>query len=149
MEKSCWKIPFSILQLTNKAKKAIFWSKIHFFRNVARFAPKLLSIRTLLLTYSKLVGTPCSLSIFSFFTLHFSTYFHWVEAHIFFRDERWNCITKERLKENDVTSSKYRGNCPMAKAYFVRNRWEIFNVFLCLQKSFYVHFNWSVHCNSL
>ena len=36
------------------AKKAIFWSKIHFFRNVARFARKLLSIRTLLLTYSKL-----------------------------------------------------------------------------------------------
>ena len=59
LEQSCWKIPFSILQLTNKAKKAIFWSKIHFFRNIARFARKLLSIRILLLTHSKLVGTPC------------------------------------------------------------------------------------------
>ena len=59
MEQSCWKIPFSILQLTNKAEKANFWSKIRFFRNVARFSRKLLSIRTLLLTYSKLVGTPC------------------------------------------------------------------------------------------
>ena len=31
LEKSCLKIPISILQLTNKAKKAIFWSKIRFF----------------------------------------------------------------------------------------------------------------------
>ena len=59
MEQSCLKIPFSFLQFKNKAKNAIFWSKIHFFRNVARFARKLLSIRILLLTHSKLVGTPC------------------------------------------------------------------------------------------
>ena len=59
MEQSCWKNPFSSLQFTNKAKKAILWSKIRFFRNVARFARKLLSIRILLLTHSKLVGTPC------------------------------------------------------------------------------------------
>ena len=35
------KDPFSILQLTKKAKLAIFWSKIHFFVNVARLALKL------------------------------------------------------------------------------------------------------------
>ena len=59
MEQSCWKIPFSILQFTKEAEYAISWSKIRFFRNVARFAHKFLSIRTLLLTHSKLVWTPC------------------------------------------------------------------------------------------
>ena len=59
MEQSCWKIPFSILQFTKEAEYAISWSKIRFFRNVARFARKLLSIRILFLTHSKLVGTPC------------------------------------------------------------------------------------------
>ena len=66
LEQSCLRIPFSFLQFKKKAKNAIFWSKIHFFRNVARFARKLLSIRTLLLTYSKLVGTPCITKIFIF-----------------------------------------------------------------------------------
>ena len=37
LEKSCFKNPFSILQLKNKAKKAIFWSKIHFFSKMRNF----------------------------------------------------------------------------------------------------------------
>ena len=60
-----YKFHFHFLQFTKKAKKAIFWSKIHFFRKIARFARKLQSIRTLLLTHSKLVGTPCSKLTFS------------------------------------------------------------------------------------
>ena len=59
LDQSSLKIPFLSLQFTNKAEKAILWSKIQYFRNVARFACKLLSIRKLLLTHSKLVGTPC------------------------------------------------------------------------------------------
>ena len=47
------------MQFTKEAEYAIFWSKIRFFRNVALFARKLLSIRILFLTHSKLVGTPC------------------------------------------------------------------------------------------
>ena len=35
------KDPFSILQLTQKAKLTIFWSEIHFFVNIAHFAHKL------------------------------------------------------------------------------------------------------------
>ena len=68
MEQSGWKIPFSILQFTKEAEKAIFWSRIWFFRNVAWFACKLLSIRTLLLTHSKLVGTPCTIDWWRFCT---------------------------------------------------------------------------------
>ena len=59
MEQSCLKIPFSILQCTKKEEKAIFLEHNTFFWNVACFARKFLSIRTLLLTHSKLVGTPC------------------------------------------------------------------------------------------
>ena len=73
MEQSCLKIPFSFLQFKNKAKNAIFWSKIHFFRNVARFARKLLSIRKLLLTHSKLVGTPCISMSNNYSPLYFKT----------------------------------------------------------------------------
>ena len=76
---SCWKIPFSILQLTNKAEKAILWSKIHFFRNVARFARKLLSIRRLLLTHSKLIGTPCIRQITQFLGLGPWPMMNWVD----------------------------------------------------------------------
>ena len=34
LEKSCLKIPFSILQFTKKAQKAIFWSELHFFEKL-------------------------------------------------------------------------------------------------------------------
>ena len=43
LEKSCLNIHFHFLQFSKKAQKAIFWSKIHFFENVANFACKLLS----------------------------------------------------------------------------------------------------------
>ena len=59
MEKTCLKIPFSILQLAKKAEKAIFWSRIHFFEKFVIFVGKLLSFRILHLAYPKLVGTPC------------------------------------------------------------------------------------------
>ena len=49
--KKLLKNPFSILQFSKKAKKAIFWSKIQFFVNVARFARK---------KYPKLARTPCN-----------------------------------------------------------------------------------------
>ena len=60
MEKICLKIPFSILQFTKKAKKAIFWSRVHFFVKLVIFVGKLLSFRILHLACPKLVGTPCS-----------------------------------------------------------------------------------------
>ena len=59
MEKTCLKIPFSILQLAKKAEKAIFWSRIHFFVKLVIFVGKLLTFRILHLAYPKLVGTPC------------------------------------------------------------------------------------------
>ena len=59
MEKTCLKIPFSILQLAKKAKKAIFWSRIHFFVKLVIFVGTLLSFRILHLAYPKHVGTPC------------------------------------------------------------------------------------------
>ena len=37
MEKSCFKKQFSICSWPKMAKKAIFWSRIHFFTNVRRF----------------------------------------------------------------------------------------------------------------
>ena len=52
MEKSCLKIHFHFLQFTKKTQKVIFWSRIHFFVNVARFA------RKHFLAYPKLVWTP-------------------------------------------------------------------------------------------
>ena len=63
MEQSCNEIPFSILQFTKKAEKAVFWSRIRFFGKFAIFAYKLLSFRILHLAYPKLVGTPCTLHI--------------------------------------------------------------------------------------
>ena len=54
LEKSGFKIHFHFLQFTKKAQKAIFWSRIHFFVNVARFA------RKHFLAYPKLVWTPCT-----------------------------------------------------------------------------------------
>ena len=41
------KIPFSFLQFTKKAQKAILWSRIHFFVKFVIFAGKLLSFRAL------------------------------------------------------------------------------------------------------
>ena len=59
LEKSCFKIPFSILQLTKKAEKAILWSRIRFFGKFVIFAGKLLSFKMLHLANPKHVGTPC------------------------------------------------------------------------------------------
>ena len=59
MEQSCWKIPFSILQFTKKAQKAILWSRLHFFIKFVIFAGKLLSFWILYLACPKHVGTPC------------------------------------------------------------------------------------------
>ena len=74
MEKTCLKIPFSILQLAKKAKKAIFWSRIHFFVKLVIFVGKLLSFRILHLAYPKLVGTPC---IFPYrLSFHVCTHVH-------------------------------------------------------------------------
>ena len=53
------KNPFSFLQFTKKAQKAILWSRIHFFVKFVIFAGKLLSFRILHLACPKLVGTPC------------------------------------------------------------------------------------------
>ena len=70
LEQSCLKIPFSILQFTKKAQKAILWSRIHFFVKFVIFTGKLLSFRILHLAYPKLVGTPCiKLAVYQYLTL--------------------------------------------------------------------------------
>ena len=72
MENSCLKIPFSILQFTKMAQKAISWSRIHFFGKFEKFvifACKLLSFRIWHLAYPKLVGTPCTRPVHAPFEL--------------------------------------------------------------------------------
>ena len=53
------KNPFSFLQFTKKAQKAILWNRIHFFVKFVNFTGKLLSISILYLACPKHVGTPC------------------------------------------------------------------------------------------
>ena len=51
---------FNSCSSQKRLKKQFFGAKYIFFINVARFARKLLGLRTLHLTYSKHVGTPCT-----------------------------------------------------------------------------------------
>ena len=80
------------------------------------------------------------LTFWSFTTMCRSSYFSVM-------NDGMDCITKEGLKGNDVTS-KYRGNCPMAKhiSFEIGGR---FLMYFYASNFFYVHFNWSFHCNSL
>ena len=74
MEKSCLKIPFSFLQFTKKAEKAIFGAK-YIFRKICNLcAGKLLSFRKLYLAYSKHAGTLCTNSFSTFDNFNF---WHW------------------------------------------------------------------------
>ena len=72
MEKTCLKIPFSILQFTKTDQKAILLSRIHFFVKFEKFvilACKLLSFRIWHLAYPKLDGTPCTRPVHAPFEL--------------------------------------------------------------------------------
>ena len=51
---------FNSCSSQKRLEKQFFGAKYIFFINVARFARKLLGLRTLHLTYSKHVGTPCT-----------------------------------------------------------------------------------------
>ena len=61
LDKSCFKEAIFILQLAKKnAQKAIFRRKNTFFcKRSSLRSQKFLSVRALLVVYSKLVGTPC------------------------------------------------------------------------------------------
>ena len=91
MEKSCRKIPVWFLQFTKKAEKAIFWSRIHFFRKFVTFIGKLLSFRIPHL--AKLVGTP-SIRVVSYSKNDYLIFFRFGDIfqvwHLEFKIGRWN-----------------------------------------------------------
>ena len=80
-------------------------TKIHYFVLKTLFFQTYKNVNKQLNLFQSVFSS--KLTFWSFTTMCRSSYFSVM-------NDGMDCITKEGLKENDVTS-KYRGNCPMAK----------------------------------